>query len=248
MITLARACRARWRRTENESERGMSLTELLVASIVLMIVLTAASALYVSATKAMSMAGALNANTANASNGMNEVVRVIRAGTSNPVENLPLDAPAFLEAKPESVILYSYVTSDPAVPRPVMTHFYLNAQRQLVEDRWVATSQSGYWSFPSPTPGASGYRVPDSTRILTTAVPTPQGTAADLFTYYGDVRGTETTRLAAARNDVPAASLERIVAVQVTLTTQQSLTNSSSPVTLTNLVGIPNLNALESIS
>lgn len=214
----------------------MSLTELLVASIVLMIVLTASSSLYISAMKSMSMAGATNTNTANASNGMNELARVIRAGTSNPVVDKSLDEPAFLEAKPESVILYSYVSLDPAVPKPVMTHFYLNSERQLVEDRWPATGPlNGYWSFPSPFPGNAKYTPPQSSRILTTTVP-PAGSAASLFTYYSDVQGKTAT-----------TTLSSIVAVKVTLTVQQSMTNNSSPVTLENLVGIPNLNALENI-
>jgi type II secretory pathway pseudopilin PulG len=248
MITLVQECRARLQRSRDDRERGMTLTELLIASVVLMIVLTASSSLYISATKSMSMAGATNTNTANASNGMNELARVIRAGTSNPVVGLPLDDPAFLEAKPESVILYSYVSLDPAVPKPVMTHFYLNSQRQLVEDRWPATGPlNGYWSFPSPFPGTAKYTPPQSSRILTTTVPPRAGTGADLFTYYSDVQG-KTTPLAAVGAAVPANSLSAIVAVKITLTVQQSLTNNSSPVTLENLVGIPNLNALENIS
>lgn len=231
MTAVLKACSARFRRTGEDRERGMTLTEVLVASVVLMIVLTASSSLYISATKSISMAGATNTNTANASNGMNELARVIRAGTSNPVVGQPLDDPAFLEAKPESVILYSYVTADPAAPKPVMTRYYLNSQRQLVEDRWVSTLVAGYWTFPSPS------TAPQSTRILTTTVPPRVGTAADLFTYYSDVQG-----------KVVTTTLSSIVAVKITLTVQQSLTNSSSPVTLVNLVGIPNLNALDTIS
>ncbi|WP_427007036.1 PilW family protein [Pseudarthrobacter sp. H2] len=236
MITLVKKCRVRLQRSRDDHERGMTLTELLIASVVLMIVLTASSSLYISATKSMSMAGATNTNTANASNGMNELARVIRAGTSNPVVGQPLDDPAFLEAQPESVILYSYVSLDPAVPKPVMTHFYLNSQRQLVEDRWPATGPlNGYWSFPSPFPGTAKYTPPQSSRILTTTVPLT-GSAANLFTYYKDVQGKDATTI-----------LSSIVAVKITLTVQQSLTNNSSPVTLENLVGIPNLNALENI-
>lgn len=225
----------------------MSLTELLVASIVLMIVLTVAANLFINATKSMGMAAAVNANTANASNGMNEATRVIRAGTSNPVQAQIMDNPAFVEAKPESVILYSFVGGDRTDPHPVMIHLYLNSQRQLVEDRWAATILAGgYSGFPSPYIGAPGYVSPQSSRILTTTVAPYRAGTAYLFTYYSDVPGT--VPLAAAGTDVPAAALAAIVTVKVSLTVQASLANSNSPVTLENLVGIPNLNASATIS
>lgn len=224
----------------------MSLTELLVASIVLMIVLTVAANLFINATKSMGMADAVNANTANASNGMNEASRVIRAGTSNPVSGQAVDSPAFVEAKPESVILYSLVGGDRNDPHPVMIRLSLNAQRQLVEERWTATVVAGYSTFKSPYVGASGYVAPQLTRILTTTVSPRAGSAAYLFTYYSDVQGT--VPLAAAGVDVAPASLAAIVTVRVSLTVQKSMTNSNSPVTLENLVGIPNLNASATIS
>ena len=246
MTALTAACRARWRRVSSGPERGMSLTELLVASIVLMIVLTVAANLFINATKSMGMAAAVNANTANASNGMNEATRVIRGGTSNPVQAQLLDNPAFIEAKPESVILYSLVGGDRSDPHPVMIRFSLNAQRQLVEERWTATVVAGYSTFTSPYVGTSGYVAPQTTRILTTTVSPRTGSAAYLFTYYSDVPGT--VPLATAGTDVPAASLAAIVTVRVSLTVQKSLTDSNSPVTLENLVGIPNLNASATIS
>lgn len=225
----------------------MSLTELLVASIVLMIVLTVAANLFINATKSMGMASAVNANAANASNGMNEAARVIRAGTSNPVQSQSLDKPAFVEATPESLILYSFVGGDRNDPHPVMIRLSLNPQRQLVEERWIATVVAGYSTFPSPYVGASGYVAPQLTRILTTTVSPHTGTAAYLFTYYSDVQGTTAVPATAGAN-VPQAALSTIVAVKVTLTVQQSLANSSSPVSLENLVGIPNLNASATIS
>jgi type II secretory pathway pseudopilin PulG len=247
MTALTAACRARWGRVSSGPERGMSLTELLVASIVLMIVLTVAANLFINATKSMGTAAAVNANTANASNGMNEAAGVIRAGTSNPVQAQVLDNPAFVEAKPESVILYSLVGGDRTDPHPVMIHLYLNSQRQLVEDRWAATVLAGgYSGFPSPYVGAPGYVAPQSSRTLTTTVSPHAGSAAYLFSYYSDVPGT--VPLATAGTDVPAASLAAIVTVRVSLTVQKSATDSNSPVTLENLVGIPNLNASATVS
>ena len=248
LTALTAACRARWRRVSAGPERGMSLTELLVASIVLMIVLTVAANLFINATKSMGMAAAVNANAANAANGMNEAARVIRAGTTNSVSAQVVDNPAFVEAKPESVILYTYVGGDRADPRPVMIRLSLNPQRQLVEERWTGTVLAGgYSGFPSPYIGTSGYVAPQLTRILTTTVSPRTGSSAYLFTYYSDVQGAVPVP-ATAGTDVPPAGLSTIVAVRVTLTVQQSLTNSSSPVTLENLVGIPNLNASATIS
>lgn len=247
MIASVTAFRARFRRVKSDPERGMSLTELLAASIVLMIVLTVAAGLFVNATKSIALAAAVNANTANASNGMNEAARVIRAGTANPVLAQVVDTPAFVEAKPESVIVYSFVGSDRTDPHPAMIRLSLNSQRQLVEERWAATVLSGgYSGFPSPYVGNPGYAVPQSTRILTTTVSPRLGSTPYLFTYYSDVQGT--VPLAAAGTNVSPTGLSAIVTVKITLTVQQSMTNNNSPVTIDNLVGIPNLNASATVS
>ena len=178
---------------------------------------------------------------------MNEATRVIRAGTSNPVQAQLLDNPAFVEAKPESVILYSFVGGDRTDPHPVMIRLSLNAQRQLVEDRWAATVLAGgYSGFPSP-------HIRDS-RLRRPAVD-PHPDHHGLATYghcavplhlLQRVQGT--VPLAPAGTDVPAVSLAAMVTVKVSLTVQKSLTDSKSPVTLENLVGIPNLNASATIS
>lgn len=246
MTIILTAFRTRLRRAGGP-EHGMGLTEVLVASMVLVIVLTVATSFFINAMKSVSLAAAANANNANAANGMNEAARVIRAGTATTVWPLRVDSPAFMEAKAESVILYSLVAADRHAPRPMLVRLSLDPQRQLVEERWAPSIKpGGQLSFPSPYAGTEGYTAPDSTRILTTTVSPQAGTTPHLFTYYRDALGTE--RLPSTGADVPAAQLSQIVAVKVTMTIQQSMTTNASPVTLENLVGIPNLNALAAVS
>lgn len=230
-----------------EGERGVSLVELLVAIMLLGIVLTMVSGLYISGMRTVSMTGDVNVNTKTASNGMNEVARVIRAGTANPVEGQALSDPAFVEAKPESVILYAYVNLDSSGEQPVMIRLYVNAQRQLVEQRWASNALvDGYWGFPSLYPATTGYAAPESTRILADTIAPHSGSAPYLFTYYSDLKGHDA--IAAFGGNVGSSALSTIVAVKVTMTVQPSLTDNSSPVTLVNIVGIPNLGVLGDIS
>lgn len=220
------------RRCDDDRERGLGLSELIVAVVLFGIMLTAVSGLVVSTQRGFATARAISENTRSASNGMNEAARMIRAGTVNPVQGHPLPDPAFVSAATEALTLYAYVNLDAAAPGPVMVRLEVDGQRRLVESRWAATPLAeGNWSFPAPTEPA------DSIRTLAESVSPGAAGAPALFTYFRS----DGTVLPDSVTGVPLDHLGSIASVKVTLTVQSSRDGPRNPVTLQNTVGIPNL-------
>ena len=219
--------RSRLRKERTEAEAGISLTELIVAMLIFGIASTMIIGFFVSTTRTMSLAQSLNTNTKQASNGMNQTARLIRAGTENPIPNNNTNDPAFVEAMPERLTMYAYVNLQSSEQTPVMVQLSLNAQRQLIEKQWAANDiGNGYWSFPAVTAS------PLSTRILASSV-APVGT---MFTYL-KADGTALPSTGTHSADVRRS----IAAVKVTLTLQEAGLGAEHRVTLENTVGIPNL-------
>lgn len=228
-----RAVRRRLVLAAGSGERGLGLSELLVAMVLFGIVLAVVSGLFVSTQRNFTLSSNITDNTKAASNGMNEAARLIRAGTENPVAGQPLPDPAFVSAANESVTLYAYINLDASVERPIMVRLALDAERRLVESRWAAVSlPDGHWGFPSPASR------PDSTRTLAQTVAPHASGSPSLFTYLRS----DGAPMAGSDAGLPSDQLSTIASVQVTLTVQASLTNAGNPVTLQNTVGIPNLN------
>jgi hypothetical protein len=177
----------------------------------------------------------LNKNTEQASNGMNETARQIRAATSNPVLNMPNDA-AVVQAATDSVTIYAYVNlQSVSVQQPQMVRLRVDpTTRSYKEDIWPATQNAGgYWIFPSPS------STPASTRTLCTFVtPAPVG-GPYTFTYYA---GQTAVAVPTDGTTWSAAQFASITSIQLTLTVQTSQTNANQTVTLQNTIGMPNLN------
>lgn len=222
---------------------GITLAELLVAMMVFGIISTLVMGLYVSTVRATHVATSVATNTAMASNGMNEVARVIRAGTSNPVVGQPIADPAFPVAGNEDLVIYAYVNLMTAEQTPVMVRYSVDSQRRLVETTWAAQKLAGNkWKFPtvsgSPTTGISVGVPATSKRILTSTLATRTASDPWLFTYHnadGETLGLE-------KNGALSLANTRLVAsVTVSLFIQGSSEEKASRVTLVNTVGIPNL-------
>lgn len=222
MIATVRRLRA--------AESGFSLIELLVTMFVLGLLSTVVVSFFVSMTTTFTRDSAATDSTNVAAIGMNEVTRVIRAGTEIPVQGQTLNNPVFVTAKNEEVTLYAYLDTDSASPTPVKIRFAVDSGRELVETRWNSYVINGsYWAF-----NATAASSRDIARLIK-----PHETGESwLFTYYladGTIlpvpgSGTFTT-----------AQLRSIAAVKVTMTVQADLTDRAAPVTIQNTVGIPNL-------
>ncbi|TFD06671.1 prepilin-type N-terminal cleavage/methylation domain-containing protein [Cryobacterium sp. TMT1-2-2] len=206
-------------------ESGLSLVELLVSIVLLGVLLTMTSGLYISATRSLDQAKSLGSNTRQVSNGMNEVARVIRAATANPVAGHPLTDPALEQATAEALTLYAYVNLGMSAQRPVKIQLAVDADRRLIETRWASIALAGgFFTFET---------TPQSTRIVAETV-APSRTA--LFRYL-DSAGVPV----ASAGAFTATELRSIAAISVNLTVQASVTDSRSAVTLQNTVGMPNV-------
>ncbi|MGY6496889.1 MAG: hypothetical protein ACXIUP_01550 [Microcella sp.] len=162
--------------------------------------------------------------------GMNDVTRVIRAGTEIPVENQVLNIPVFERAENERMIIHAFIDTSSADPRPVKIEYYVNAQRELVERRYEAIALArGYWSFSSTHQGD---------RVIARQLPTRQSGDPWLFTYLTATGGEFTIPAGNTLNETQRRS---VAAVRVTMTVQADITARAEPVTLRSTVGIPNL-------
>jgi type II secretory pathway pseudopilin PulG len=211
-------------------ERGITLAELIIAIGLLSLFATVLTSLYVSSIRAMSVGRDVHQNTGQASNAMNELSRVIRAGTDNPVRGQALNDPAFYnKATATEIYIYAYINLDSSAELPVMINFQRNSQGVLIERRWPATlDANGYWKFPDPAS-----TVPASTRTVASTLP-----STPLFTY---LKSDNTVIPIPVGGITDPNTLRSIAAVTVSLTIQSSLTDTSQKVTLQNTVGIPNL-------
>ncbi|MFJ8896144.1 type II secretion system protein J [Leifsonia sp. NPDC102414] len=210
-------------------DSGFTIAEFLIAIAIFGLVLAAVAGFFMTATKSFSLNQSVGGNAKTASNGMNEVSRILRAATENPVSGQSLNDPAFSSATGESVTVYAYVNLASSAELPVKVTFSLDANRNLIETKYNAYALSpGYWGFST---------VASSTRNLGGAVVTRTGSNPFLFTYL-DVNNQP---IAIPTGGYTTSNLRSIAAVRVTLTVGKSATGDSSNVTLQNTVGLPNL-------
>jgi hypothetical protein len=166
--------------------------------------------------------------------GMNEVTKVIRAGTIIDRETLD-DLPIFVDASDESMVLYSYLAEDSFDPAPIRVRFSIDANRQLVESRWSATRGAEGWTFPALTATPDFQKVVARKIIARTSAEVAAGRSR-LFTYL-DIAGNPIA------TPVTSANRGNIASVKVTMNVQADDTGQASPVEIQNRVGLPNLTA-----
>ena len=226
---------------DTEAESGFSLLELIVAMAILGIAMALIAGLFISFTNNFTETRSLNDSTNVAAIGMNEMTKVIRAGTIIDVAT-GADEPVFVKAEKEEVILHSYLADTSVNPAPILVRLAVNTDRKLTEERWNATKVGEQWTFPALV------LTPAPSRIATTAAsnnviaskliaPTTAQVAAGekyLFTYL-DINNQPIA------TPVPTAQLGNIASVQVTMLVQADITARAAPVKLQSRVGLPNL-------
>lgn len=214
------------RRLRDSRDAGVTLPELLVTMMLLGLLSAIALALVTSVTRSFTDERAATDNTMVASNGMNELTRVVRSGTALELPGVATQAPVFLDARPMTAVLYVYIDADSAAPRPMKVQFTIDGQGRLRETRWLATSTDAPWTFATSA---------QPTRTVATSVST---TAGALFRYF-DAEGHEL--VVPVTGALTAAQREEIAAVRISLTVQSSASGRTEPVELRNTVSLPNL-------
>ena len=236
--SVLRRCIARLR-TGPASEAGFSLPELIVAVAVLAVLLTVVATLFTTFGQRFTENRAGNDSANVAAVGMNEITKVIRAGTT--VNRVAGNLPVFVEVGDESVLFYSYLADDAFLDdnsigaAPIMVRLFVDSHRQLIEHRWNATrNASKEWIFPSALPTTTASKRVVSRKIVAPTAAQQAMGAKFLFSYLGE-DGNEI-----ATPSTNLTTLATISAVKVTLTVQADETNRAAPVQLQNRVGLPN--------
>lgn len=215
--------------TRLESERGLTLTELLVSMMVLSIIMVIATGVFINTGRAAGIGNSVNISTKAASLGLNELAKAIRFAASNPVSGQAIDDPALVVAKNDLVTVISYLDVDPAAPQPVKIAFTIDSQRRLIEVRYDSYEISkGFWGFKT---------TPASTQILTGALVAPASGEAQLFTYLDS----NNDPLTVPASGLTLAQRQSVAAVKVSIKLKSDDASSGSPVKFESIIGIPNL-------
>ncbi|WP_455132933.1 PilW family protein [Microbacterium aurum] len=211
-------------------DEGLTLIELLVAMGISSILIALITTMFVSTARSFGdQQGAVD-NSRLASTAMNEVTRIVRAGTEIPVYGVATNEPVFEFAGSQEILLRSFIDAESSTdPAPLRVQFARNAANELVETRWTAYHDHGtYWKFNT----TSTYARTVARSLL------PPSAATPLFRYY-DKSGTELVPVANA--SLTTAQIRNIASVQVTMQVQGDESGRVAPVTIQNMVGLPNL-------
>jgi len=206
-------------RRRDRDDRGLSLAETMVSlGLTVAVVLLATTAL-IDTSRAVRRNDTRVDSTTIARKGIADLTRVLRTATQVETGSTPALAPAFVYAGPEDLTVYANITAD---QRPTRVRFRVTAARDLVEDKWAATSSTAPYTFAA-TP---------VTRVIGRKVPTG---STSLFTYL-DATGAAMT---------PPLSDElargRVKTVLLTMTVQANPNSAVPPAVVTNQVHIPNI-------
>lgn len=217
-------------RDDRDGDRGMTLLELVVAMAISSILIALIVSMFTSASRSVYDQEAAIENSRLASVAMNEVTRIMRAGTEIPVSGSANNTPVFAFAGAERIVMHSFIDAVSATdPAPVRVEFSRNADNELVETRWDAYHASAaYWSFRTTSTYA---------RTIARSLLPPQG-ARPLFTYF-DKDNVALTPASGA--SLTTAQIRNIAAVQITMQVQGDASGRVAPVVVQNLVGLPNL-------
>lgn len=221
---MIRALRTRLRGGAH-ADAGLTLVELLIAMGITALIATLAGSLFVASTHSVSLAQSIDNGTRQGSNGMNEMARMVRAATPNPLANPTpggvQNDPAIISATANSVQFYAYVNLTGA-ESPVKVQFAV-VNGLLIESQWNATTtvpgNNGHWDFNTST-------TPNLKRTLCGSIPA----GSVVFTYF-DASG--------APIALPITTLSAIASITISITIQP--TGAASAVTLTNSVGMSNI-------
>ncbi|MBX3104959.1 MAG: prepilin-type N-terminal cleavage/methylation domain-containing protein [Cryobacterium sp.] len=211
------------------NESGITLVEILVATVVTAIIMVIATSVFINAGQATSLGKSVNISTKAASLGLNELSSAIRFSATNPVQGQAINDPAIVLAKNDQLILISYLRVNPSSPQPVKVQFSIDGSGRLIEVRYDSYEISpGFWGF---------YATSSSSQILTGALIPPSGTEAKLFTYLDS----DNNPLTVPNAGLTLAQRQSVAAIKVSIKLKSNDANAGNPVKFENVIGMPNV-------
>jgi Tfp pilus assembly protein PilW len=207
-------------------ERGMSLTELLVASGLTLAIMAMVGTMFIQTTRVTAASNQTRSSTAIAGNVVNSISTVLRVATPLAKANTAQPDPAIVAGENDSLTVYSLTNANPGNPAPLKVTFTLD-DGVLTETRCPSVASSIYWVFPSCT-GVTTVRT--ITEGLVGDADTP------LFTYV-DVNGDP---IAVGDGALTLTQRRAVVAVLVSVTAQATGAQTD-PVVIENTVVLRNL-------
>jgi len=209
---------------------GLSLVELLVSMMITGIVLAIVGSLFVNVARITTNSNATTVRNGVASNVMNEVTKVIRTAANNAVLGRTDPDSAIVTATPNTLTLYTFVDTAPALPAPSKVSFRIDTKGNLVEDRIQGTDSSGFWVF---TGAVRSRTVPGPIQSLTGA--------GALFVYLD----ADANPILPTSGSLTAEQRAAVRSIQVTVRIANDPTTGSDPILIVNTVGMPNLELAE---
>ncbi len=163
----------------HRDQAGVSLSELLVAVSVSMIILVAVGGFFTSTLRAGTTNTASDQNARTASIAMNSLTRYVHAASLLPKADGTYAA-AVTQAGPTQVVFYAYINLDGnSTDKPVQVRYSLNAAKRLVVDQWDGSATNGFYSFPATS------QTPARSLVIGGPIASPTSDGAPLLTYLG---------------------------------------------------------------
>lgn len=214
----------------SRSDAGLTLLELLVAMGVSSILIALVATVFVTTSRVFTDQEGATDSARMASTAMNEVTRVVRAGTELPESGKTANTPVFAYAGAEKIEMAAFIDAESSKdPAPVKVSFGRNSANELVETRWAADRYLKiYWRFRDS---------PASARTIARSLLAPDKTRP-LFRYF-DKDGAALTPAAGA--SLSEDQRRNIASVQITMQVQANGSGRTAPVAIQNMVGLPNL-------
>lgn len=214
----------------SRSDAGLTLLELLVAMGVSSILIALVATVFVTTSRVFTDQEGATDSARVASTAMNEVTRVVRAGTELPESGKTANTPVFAYAGAEKIEMAAFIDAESSKdPAPVKVSFGRNSANELVETRWAADRYLKiYWKFRDS---------PASARTIARSLLAPDKTRP-LFRYFDKDGGALTPAAGASLSE---DQRRNIASVQITMQVQANGSGRTAPVAIQNMVGLPNL-------
>jgi hypothetical protein len=218
----------RRRLVAQDGEAGLSLTEIVVATAVSLLVLTMVGSLFIQTATLTDNATQNRNSTTVASTAAAEISKVVRLATpvQMTVSGKPAIVAAVASATSTKLSVYSYADTSAAVPVPTLVTFD-GSGTLLTETRCPGTASGTVWSFTCAKPAV---------RSLGGSIVAPATGQNQLFNYLA----TDGTTIPLVGGVLPAANLNSVASVLVSINIQ-AVGSKTDPVYLTSNVGMPNV-------